>query len=136
LTHEDERDERAQQLQRHRGFEGAGLVAAQHREALAKRPIAHLVVILNEENKRGRGKHVRRLTSRLAAMSRTRLTLIDEALRQGASQLVGGPLRIGGVITAGLAREKMVNDMVGIIIPLRIKTMTQQACGIVIVLEN
>src|SRR5690606_3505245 len=54
FSHENQGNEGAEQLQRHGRLERARLVAAQGRQAFAVGAIAHLVMVLQEENERSR----------------------------------------------------------------------------------
>src|SRR5690606_39149051 len=94
LTHENERNLRAQQLQRNGGLESTRPLPAQRGEPLASGPIPHLIVILQKEYER-RGRQHRGQFAPWATLVRgAGLTLIDEALRKAASQLLSGPFGI------------------------------------------
>src|SRR5262249_20324699 len=92
LTHEQHRDLRAQQHQRDSRFERRRV--GQLRQALAQRPIADLIVILQEQYECCWRQMATWRTARLARVAEM-LALVDEAIGQAARQLPG---RLIGIV--------------------------------------
>src|SRR5215472_5286272 len=125
---------RAQQKTGDRGLERPGI--RKPCQSFAERAIAGLVVILQEIDKGAGRKIVAALTAQRAPPVKRRLALVDEAFRQPARQLFRGPLRIVAVIAAGFIRQKHMEGMMDIIVPLRVEAMAQMACGVVLIFQS
>src|SRR5262249_7807364 len=105
--------------------------------------IADLVVILQEIDKGGRFKRAAGLATQLTAPERGDFALIDEARRQGASDVAPRRALIVPVVTMVLMGQEDMKGVVEIVVPLRailagwrILRGIEHACAIVTVLEH
>ena len=64
------------------------------------------------------------------------LPLINEAFRKRSCQLLCRGLGIIGIIALVLARQKMMQHMVDVVIPLRVVSTRQKRCIIVVVFQH
>ncbi len=123
IAHEHQRNHRREQQQRSRGPERIG--GTELWQTLAERPVADLVVVLQEQHKGGRCKVAAGLAS---GVPMTRLfAQVDKTFAEQARKLVGrlfGEVRVVGI---GFAGQQHVQRVVPVIVPLRVETLVQQA---------
>src|SRR5262245_19125737 len=123
LTHEDERDLRRQQQERHRRAQDR--LVGEDGKALAEGAVADLIVILQEGDKAARRQVAARRAARPALPGARWLALKDEAVAQSARQRLGGAHRIVPVIAIILAGQQNMQRVMNVIVPLRIEETTQ-----------
>ena len=134
LAHEDQRDLRAQQLQGDGRLQRLGIGVVH--QTVAERAVADLVVVLQEEHEGGGREVIARRAARLAVAIGRALALIGEALGQAAGQHVGRRHGIVGIVAVALAGQQDMQDVVRIVVPLRVEVAAQMRCDIAVVLEH
>ncbi len=87
VTHEQQRDLRAEQEQR--GGRAQFLRVGEQRQAFAHRAVADLVVVLEERDERGRRQVCAGFAARLAVVVGRALPLVDEAFAEAACEAFG-----------------------------------------------
>ena len=121
-------------MQRNSGFER--LRIGQHCQPFTEGPVADLVVVLQEEDESGRRKVAAERAPSLAATIGRRLALIDEPFLEAARQTRRGLIGVIGVVALALASQQRVQDVMAVIIPLRIEIAGKEARRIVIVFQH
>src|SRR5690606_14320315 len=116
LAHEEQGRRRREEEDRDRGPEG--LLPCKRRQAFSERPVADLVVVLQEVDER-RGREMGAGLAARFARERRHLALVGEALREAAREGRRGRVGVGGGVAVGLAGGEHVEGMVRIVVPLR-----------------
>src|SRR6185437_9712970 len=117
LAHEEKRRRRREKKDRDGGAER--FARGERDQPLAEGAVAYLIVVLDEIDEGKRRQVTAGLAARCAA-KRRQLSLIDEALRQGAPEAGNGIGGIVAVIAVGLAGEGDMHRVVEVVVPLRI----------------
>ena len=81
-------------------------------------------MVLQEQHEGSRRQMTTRHAARLAQVARM-FSLIDEAFRETACQLPGRLLSIVEVVAAVFASQERVQDIVPIVVPLRIDILAE-----------
>ena len=104
LAHEEQRHLRAEQQHGLQRLDGLG--PRQHGEPLAHRPVADLVVVLDEVDEGLRPQMPARLPAPGTLTVRGRLALVDEAGAEAPEQEADRVVGIIGVVAVGLSRSR------------------------------
>ena len=115
IAHEHQRNMRRQK--QHGGEDAPHRLVAEQRQPLTKRPVADLVVVLQEIDEGGGWQMPARLAALLAAGMLRRLALIGEALGQRAGDMCRRVRREVFVIAFHLAGRRDMRGIVEVVVP-------------------
>src|SRR5712671_5898987 len=90
--------------------------------------VAHLVMVLQEADKSRRRQLARGLPARSSAAKGRRLPLVGQALGEHAAEMLRRLGRVISVVTRRVAGHQDVQDVVEIVIPLRVVTRAATVC--------
>src|SRR6516225_2040104 len=134
FAHENKRYLRAQKLKRNGGFERAWL--HERRQSLAEGAVSDLIMVLQKKHEGGRRQAGAWAAAPPAVTMGGWLALINEALRKAAGKPFDRAVRIIGIVAFVLAGEQDMQDVVAVVIPLRIEIARKVLCRIGIVFQH
>ncbi len=105
-------------------------------QPVAERPVADLVVVLQEQHEGGGGEIGAGRAAALALAVGRGLALVGEAFAEAARQALGRALGIVGIVAVGLAGQQDMQDMVGVVVPLGVEALSQMVGHVAVVLEH
>ena len=125
---------RAQQQQCGRRFKRFGV--RKLRQSLAEGAISDLIVVLQKQHESCRRQLGTWRAARSSAAMERRFALIDETFLQAARQQSRGTVLVILVIALVFAGQENMEDVVAIVVPLRVEVALQMRSGIGIVFEH
>ena len=134
LAHEEERRRRREKQDCRERFQN--FFVSQNREPFPERPIADLVMVLQEVHEAGERQVRARLAAPPAAEGRD-LALVGEAFGEAPRQVLRRRIGVGDVVAVGLAGREHVVRVVRVVVPLRgVAPGADQARLVRVVLEH